>query len=145
MFINSTSIVFVEKRDSMFSGLDLVFGAMSITLSTVCLGGLFLLIVWTSYLVGGTHDRSENIPAGLLTFTASVLIDVIAFSILSITPDDIKVRIWLLLLATSFALLVSSTVLLRRGHWQGRLILRIGAFIIVGLNILCGAYFFAKW
>jgi hypothetical protein len=110
--------------------------ALFTTLLTVGVGCFFLVTAWAQVLLEPPPEAPRVIELALLAFTAAALLDVITLPVLLEVSDAERATIWLLLVAASFGLAISSRWLVRRSSAPGRRMVKIGSILLMIINFM---------
>jgi hypothetical protein len=129
----------------MFEGSGFGIPALFVTVLTVT-GGLCVLAGWGIVLLDQSKVPPKKVPYALYTFTLSVLVQLTGPLVLWHLPYELAQRpifgmrmvlfIWSFFLATSFALIVFSWLLVRRASGPATWLLRRGSMLLLTVWVL---------
>src|ERR1019366_2268119 len=129
----------------MFEGLRYYIPALLTTGGLLVVGGTFLAILWLLVFSQRLRSQRENIPKGLLTLTAAVLLPLVVIAVLKLIfavitfPDWLIFIGWWLSLIGSFAMLLVTRRQLRGENGLIPDIAAGGTFVLLclmGIGIL---------
>jgi hypothetical protein len=125
----------------MFDNFSFRILQILLSLFTASVGGLFLLMAWTSVLLDFMKNARRGIPMSVYLFTGGVFLELTWIVMMKTQSFYLQVHfllgmematvLWWGLTVSSLALLIISIILVRREAGPGRLATKIGSGTLV--------------